>query len=92
MTTDNCSLHHTRPICLARPSHWEIVAAPLWRPCRRGAVPTIASQKHGVVTIFGVGEDRTDQAQPSIPLPYATAAHSIPIAPAPCGRLSPIRF
>ncbi len=37
-------------------------------------------------------EDRPGRTQPPIPALCPTAAHSIPIAPAPCGRLSPIRF
>jgi hypothetical protein len=67
MTTASFFLSGTGPICLARPSHRDVVAAPLRTPYRRSAAAIAASPKHDVDAAFVVHEARSHQAQTSIP-------------------------
>ena len=67
MTAASFHLSRTGPICLARSSRRDVVAAPLRRPYFRSAATIAVHQKHGVDAAFVSREARGHQAQPSIP-------------------------
>jgi hypothetical protein len=56
MTVASFYLSRTRPICLARPSHRDVVAAPLRTPCYRSVEAIAAPPKHRVDVAFVVHE------------------------------------
>lgn len=69
MTVPSFYLSRTAVICLPRPSHRDVVAAPPSRPSRRSAAPIAIPAKRAADAAFAVHEACSYQAQTSIPSP-----------------------